>query len=349
LTKSLISSFPTERFILGIETSCDDSSISILNNKYQDVITITQAHLECLQPYQGIMPEVASREHCRYVPLLLSQIEKKIPLKMIDAIAITAGPGLAGSLLTGHACARTLHALLDIPLIPIHHLEGHLCAIFIEDPSPIVWPALGLLVSGGHTQLIEMEKPFSYKIIGQTRDDAAGEAFDKIAKSIGLPYPGGPALSKLAANSTYSELFSIPLINDKTTLDFSFSGLKTQATRSPLKDELPMEDYCAMVENTIVEALYEKCSLALQSLPETKTIIVSGGVASNPSLRKKMLKLAQKHQCILRIPSPKYCTDNGTMIAAAANFQIEHNGPALTRLMGTYPQWILGLEPTNIR
>ncbi len=335
------------KYILGIESSCDDSSLAIVDSSFKVITSVTRSHLECLKPYQGVMPEVVSREHCRILPTLLECLQEKFPLEHLDAIAYTSGPGLAGSLLIGSHVAQTLSLMLRKSLVPIHHLEGHLLASLIENEDPFeTGPVLGLIVSGGHTQFVLMPQRFQYEIIGQTRDDAAGEAFDKIAKSIGLGYPGGPVLAKIAATCPLPRpnLFSIPL-QHVDSLDLSFSGLKTQASRFIYIDHgYTQQQYCAAVEEAITTALALKTRLALKKHPQVQSFILCGGVACNTTLRRKIQEICDTHGIRLIIPSPDLCTDNGSMIAAAGHYHFQHQGPALSRRPGVFPQWTLGTE-----
>ncbi len=333
--------------VLGIESSCDDSSISLLKDNFCIEFMHSQAHIECLAPYQGVMPEVVAREHCRFLPELIKTISHTI--ETVDAIAYTAGPGLAGSLLIGSHVAHTLSLYYDIPLIPIHHIEGHILATVIEHGD--LWqhgPVLILIVSGGHTQLVYSPERFKYHIIGQTRDDAAGEAFDKIAKHLGLGYPGGAKLSHLAAQAQErfpKNLLSIPMMKNHN-LDFSFSGLKTQATTTDyLSYGLSLEQYCATVEYTIVEALKVKTQRALEQHPLCRSLILCGGVAANTSLRKALAQLCVNKKISFFHPHISYCTDNGAMIAAAGLYHLQHQGPALKRTMFIQPRWSLNEEP----
>jgi N6-L-threonylcarbamoyladenine synthase len=268
----------------------------------------------------------------------------------IEAIAYTAGPGLAGSLLIGSHVARTLSLALNLPLLPIHHLEGHFLAAVIEHGD--LWakgPVLILIISGGHTQLVYSPVRYQYIILGKTLDDAAGEAFDKIAKYLGLGYPGGARLSALAEKKSkpIEPILSLPM-KHATSLDFSFSGLKTQATTINYeKYGLQLEDFCATVEYTISAALVLKTKKALERYPLVCSLIVCGGVASNQVIRRDLKKMAHEFSCEIYFPSPHLCTDNGAMIAAAGLYHWKHKGPALLRSAGVYPRWCLEGEPLS--
>ncbi len=302
-------------YFLGIESSCDDSSIAVINDSYKIEYLLTQSHLECSQVFQGIMPENVSREHVKYLPALIEKISKEFDLSLIEMIAYTAGPGLAGSLLVGAHLAHSLSLILNKPLVPVHHLDGHQTAYRLEQDE-VSYPALSVIVSGGHTQLMILSDPFSFEIIGKTRDDAAGEAFDKIAKYTGLGFPGGPILAQKAATGQIIKgLFTIPMSSSET-LDFSFSGLKTQAMRVWDDQKISLEDFCATIEDTIAQTI---CLKIKQSLAKYsfKSIILSGGVACNQKLRSTLSSFCDKKGLRLAIPSSRLCADNAAMIAAA--------------------------------
>ena len=302
-------------YFLGIESSCDDSSIAVITDSFKIEYLLTQSHLECSQVFQGIMPENVSREHVKYLPALIEKISTEFNLSQIEMIAYTAGPGLAGSLLIGAHLAHSLSVLLNKPLVPVHHLDGHQTAYRLEQDE-ISYPALSVIVSGGHTQLMILSDPFSFHIIGKTRDDAAGEAFDKIAKYIGLGFPGGPILSEKAAQGSFIPgLFTIPM-SSAESLDFSFSGLKTQAMRVWDDQKISLEDFCATVEEIIAQTICLKIKQSMK-IYSFKSIILSGGVACNQRLRATLSSFCTKTGIRLAIPSPKLCADNAAMIAAA--------------------------------
>lgn len=319
-----------DSLFLGIESSCDDSSVALLAEDGTLVRLLSQAHLEALQPFGGVMPEVVSREHGRVLPLLLAEICRDLDFSRLKAVAFTAGPGLPGSLLIGSHCARTLSLVKKIPLLPIHHLEGHLLAYELEHP-PLPYPYVALIVSGGHTQLVMVRAPFSYEIIGKTRDDAAGEAYDKVAKILGFAYPGGPALANLADHGQDLKLLTRPLTQDKTNLDMSFSGLKTQARTIWESFDGKKEDFCASVQAAINDTLVLKLQRCLEQFPEIQGIDLCGGVACNKDLRKKVEALCTESQRRWACASPKFCADNAAMIAISGLRHWQLDGPALKR------------------
>ncbi|MFC1711127.1 tRNA (adenosine(37)-N6)-threonylcarbamoyltransferase complex transferase subunit TsaD [Patescibacteria group bacterium] len=328
--------------ILGIETSCDETATAILENGTKVLSFQVASSEEIHKKYGGIVPEQAAREQIKYIiPVIKEAIKKsKISIKNIDALAVTYGPGLVGSLIIGIETAKTLSFIFKKPIVPVNHLTAHLYGNFInqkdsnkKSQSKIQFPALGLIVSGGHTELILMKKHGQYKWIGGTRDDAAGECFDKCARLLGFAYPGGPEIEKIAANfnldniknqSSYIKL-PRPMINDKS-FDFSFSGLKTalmyklktigQKHKKSLKTQLAYE-----LQEAITDILVTK-TLKAGQLFNVKSILVGGGVTANLCLRNK-LKNSLSHlspQVKLFIPDIKWCTDNGVTIAAAAYF-----------------------------
>lgn len=330
--------------ILGIESSCDDSSVALLSLEGQVVSMLSQAHLTVLQPFGGVMPEVVSREHARALPLLLQEILPPERIARLKAIAYTAGPGLPGSLLIASHCAHTLHTVTGLPLLPIHHIEGHLLAYELEH-EPLCYPFISLIVSGGHTQLVLTHGPFDYEIVGKTRDDAAGEAYDKVAKMIGFDYPGGPKLAALADRGTDLKIFTRPLLSDKKCLDFSFSGLKTQARLLWETFQGSTEDFCASVQAAINETLVTKLERALEQFPLVRGINLCGGVACNSDLRQRVTALGAKKALRVVYASNQYCSDNAAMIAIAGLRHLEKQGPALQREgLFSRSSWPLGQQ-----
>ena len=270
--------------------------------------------------YGGVVPELASRDHIRYIIPLINQLLNKtsIAKEAINAIAYTAGPGLSGALLVGSTVGESLSFALGIPSIPVHHLEGHLLAPMLEDTKP-VFPFLALLVSGGHTQIIHVKQIGQYDIVGDTLDDAAGEAFDKTAQLLGLGYPGGAALSKLAESGKPKYDLPKPMLHSKD-FDFSFSGLKTAVLtlvkKQPELTDIIKANIAASFQESITEVLIYKTLKAMNSL-NLNQIVVSGGVGANKQLREKLTKSSQENNFKLFFPSREFCTDNGAMIALA--------------------------------
>lgn len=306
--------------VLGIETSCDETGIAIYDSN-QGLLGHTVYSQSVHVAFGGVVPELASRDHVKKIlPLIEAALQNaNLTIKELDGIAYTVGPGLAGALLVGVMLGRALAFALNIPAIGIHHLEGHLLAAFLE-PNPPSFPFLALLVSGGHTELVQVHQVGEYEIIGDTLDDAVGEAFDKIGKLLGLPYPAGALLAKMAEQGRPNRYtFPRPML-DRAGLDFSFSGLKTKvaqtiAAASPL-DEQTKADIAHAFEVAIVETLTTKCKRALQSTKASR-LVVAGGVGANQSLRQSLQILCKQTGVNLYFPRPIFCTDNGAMIAYA--------------------------------
>lgn len=307
--------------ILGIESSCDETSASIcIDGEIKSNIIATQAiHAK----YGGVVPELASRAHQQNIIPTIDQaiVQAKITKNDVDAVAFTRGPGLLGSLLVGTSFAKSFSLARNIPLIEVNHMQAHILAHFIDDPKP-TFPFLCLTVSGGHTQIVLVKDYFNMELIGQTLDDAAGEAFDKTAKILNLPYPGGPLIDKYAQLGN-PNAFKLPepQISD---LNFSFSGLKT-AILYMVQDELKkdasfleihMNDICASVQQRIVTILLNKVKKAAK-LTGVKQIAIAGGVSANSGLRNSLIELGQKYNWDVFIPKFEYCTDNAAMIAIA--------------------------------
>jgi N6-L-threonylcarbamoyladenine synthase len=306
--------------ILGIETSCDETGIAIYDSNKGLLGHTLHSQIDLHAEYGGVVPELASRDHIRYIIPLINQLLNKtsIKKKAINAIAYTAGPGLSGALLVGSTVGESLSFALGIPSIPVHHLEGHLLAPMLEDTKP-VFPFLALLVSGGHTQIIHVKHIGQYEIVGDTLDDAAGEAFDKTAQLLGLGYPGGAALSKLAESGKPKYNLPKPMLHSKD-FDFSFSGLKTAVLtlvkKQPELTDTIKANIAASFQESITEVLIYKTLKAMDSL-NLNQIVVSGGVGANKQLREKLTNSSQKNNFQLFFPSLEFCTDNGAMIALA--------------------------------
>tara|TARA_B100001057_G_scaffold217305_1_gene217530 strand:+ start:2273 stop:3277 length:1005 start_codon:yes stop_codon:yes gene_type:complete len=306
--------------ILGIETSCDETGIALYDSNKGLLGHTLHSQIDLHAEYGGVVPELASRDHIRYIIPLINQLLNKTSIKKeaINAIAYTAGPGLSGALLVGSTVGESLSFALGIPSIPVHHLEGHLLAPMLEDTKP-VFPFLALLVSGGHTQIIHVKHIGQYEIVGDTLDDAAGEAFDKTAQLLGLGYPGGAALSKLAESGKPKYNLPKPMLHSKD-FDFSFSGLKTAVLtlvkKQPELTDTIKANIAASFQESITEVLIYKTLKAMDSL-NLNQIVVSGGVGANKQLREKLTKSSQKNNFQLFFPSLEFCTDNGAMISLA--------------------------------
>ena len=313
--------------ILGIESSCDDTSASILEDK--KVLSNVVANQVIHQLYGGVVPELASRAHQKNIIPVVDTAIKKANIKKedIDAVAFTNGPGLLGSLLVGSSFAKSFAMGMQIPLISINHMQAHILAHFINEGKEVPnFPFLCLTVSGGHTQIVKVESPLNMQVIGTTLDDAAGEAFDKSAKILGLPYPGGPQIDKYAKNGNIRAFtFGKPKIKD---LDFSFSGLKTSilyTIQARIKENPNFiaenkEDLCASIQHAIVIILIDKLTKAIKQTGITQ-IAIAGGVSANSYLRNQLKVLAKKENYKLFIPKFEYCTDNAAMIAIAGYYK----------------------------
>ena len=329
--------------ILGIETSCDETGIALYHTERGLLGHTLYSQVRMHEEYGGVVPELASRDHIRRVlPLTREALAQAgAHLQDISAIAYTEGPGLAGALLVGASVATGLGLALNVPIIGIHHLEGHLLAPLLE-PSPPAFPFIALLVSGGHTQLMRVDGIGQYQLLGETLDDAAGEAFDKSAKLLGLGYPGGPALSRLAKEGTPGR-FKLPRpMLHSGDLDFSFSGLKTAvltASRERTLDHATRADLAAEVQEAIAEVLTAK---ALAALRETglQRLIVAGGVGANARLREKLNTAAGQMGAEVFYPKLEFCTDNGAMIAFAGAMRLAHGRKNYA--FGVKPRWDLG-------
>ncbi len=306
--------------VLGIESSCDETSAAVVRlegGKIQLLSDITARQEEVHERFGGVVPELASRRHLEsLLPVVEAALAKaEIPYQSLRAIAVTNRPGLIGSLMVGVNAAKTLCYGLGIPLIPINHLEAHLSAVLLEGAN-LRFPLVGLIISGGHTSLYEIQEGWKdFRPLGHTRDDAAGEAFDKGARLLGLPYPGGPAMARLAESGNPQAIDFPRALPSRNEKDFSFSGLKTSLANY-LKNhkEYSLPDVCASFQEAIVDALVQKTVAAVQRTG-VKDLVVAGGVAANSRLREK-LRMALPSSITLHIPPPRFCTDNGAMIAA---------------------------------
>ena len=313
--------------VLGIETSCDETGVALCDSQRGLLGHLVHSQIDIHAEYGGVVPELASRDHVRKtLPLIESLLKQTgVEKNQIDGIAYTAGPGLVGALLVGAAIGRSLAWSLGVPAVGVHHMEGHLLAPMLEDERP-AFPFVALLVSGGHTQLIEVKGVGQYRMLGESVDDAAGEAFDKTAKLLGLPYPGGPELAKLAVSGN-PDRFRFPRpMTDRPGLDFSFSGLKTFALNTlqnemeGLSDEAAQQqlkaDIARAFEDAVVDTLVIKCRRAIKD-SGAKTLVLAGGVSANRRLRERIKTVMEKAGGQAFYPRPELCTDNGAMIAYA--------------------------------
>jgi len=343
-------------WILGIESSCDETGVALVRADAGQPLPVlaaqalhTQAAMH--QAYGGVVPELASRDHIRRVLPLIQQVmnEACLELSALDVIAYTRGPGLAGALLVGAGTACALAASLGKPLVGIHHLEGHLLSPFLSADPP-TFPFVALLVSGGHTQLMQVDAVGSYVLLGETIDDAAGEAFDKSAKLMGLGYPGGPALSALAVHGDpLAFALPRPLLN-QPNLDFSFAGLKTAVLTQSQKLGADLEtrkaDLAASTQAAIVDVLVKKSVKALKQTG-LKTLVVAGGVGANRALRERLQADCRKLGARVHYPEPDLCTDNGAMIAMAAAMRLSAGVelPTSNYAFDVLPRWALAQTP----
>lgn len=316
--------------VLGIETSCDETGVAVYDTALAGAAGL-RAHAVYSQialhaRYGGVVPELASRDHVRKLLPLIRQTlqEAGLGIRDLDGVAYTAGPGLVGALLVGAGVGRALAWALDLPALGVHHMEGHLLAPLMEDDPPQA-PFVALLVSGGHTQLVAVEQIGRYRLLGQTLDDAAGEAFDKTAKMMGLPYPGGPQLAALAEQGTPGRYRFARPMTDRPGLDFSFSGLKTQvllAWRDSDQSDATRRDIARGFEDAVVDTLVIKCQRALEAAG-SKVLVVAGGVGANQRLRARLQESAARHGGRVCFPRPALCTDNGAMIAFAGALRLQ--------------------------
>ena len=331
--------------VLGIETSCDETGVALYDTARGLLAHALHSQVAMHADYGGVVPELASRDHVRRLVPLTRQIlaTAGLGLSQLDAVAYTEGPGLAGALLVGTSAARGLAYSLQIPAIGVHHLEGHLLSPLLADPAP-EFPFVALLVSGGHTQLMRVDGVGDYTLLGETLDDAAGEAFDKSAKLMGLGYPGGPAIAQTAQHGKPGR-FKLPRpMLSSGDLDFSFSGLKTAvltAARAQPLDEQTRADLCAEVQAAIVDVLVAK-SMAAVDRSDLTRLVVAGGVGANRLLREKLTARAGAAGCTVYYPDLEFCTDNGAMIAFAGALRLQHSRSGAQGLdFSVRPRWDL--------
>jgi len=332
--------------ILGIETSCDETAIAIYDERQGIIAHKLYSQIALHSEYGGVVPELASRDHVRKIIPLVDAVFKEANIGHQDlaAIAYTQGPGLIGALLVGATVGQSLAFAWKLPSIGIHHLEGHLLAPMLEDDRP-EYPFLALLVSGGHTMIVDVKALGSYQIIGESIDDAAGESFDKTAKIMGLDYPGGPILAKLAEKSSDETLRFPRPMTDRPGLDFSFSGLKTFAANKIAASDGSVQskaDIAKAFQDAVVDTLAIKCKRAIKQTNH-KSLVVAGGVSANLALRQKLADLMSSFDGQVYYPRHEYCTDNGAMIAYAGycHFKQQKNEIPNTYPIKVYPRWPL--------
>lgn len=311
-----------DTYVLGIESSCDETSVSIVKNGCDEIATVVLSQMDTHANYGGVVPEIASRMHVENITIVIEECLNKANMKMddIDLIAVTYGPGLIGCLLIGVEAAVTLSYIYNKPLIPVHHIAGHIYANNIN--NQIKFPLIALVVSGGHTELVYMKDHYSFEKIGGTLDDAVGECYDKVARVINVPYPGGPLVDKLSYEG--KDTYDLPLPMDDNSYNFSFSGIKSAVinlvhNETQRGNKIRKEDIACSFQNRVVEILSKKTMKVLKEY-SVKNLIIAGGVSANSGIRNKFKELCEKEGINLSIPSIKYCTDNATMIAAAGYF-----------------------------
>jgi N6-L-threonylcarbamoyladenine synthase len=317
--------------ILGIESSCDETGIAIYNLKSKKLLSdALYSQIDLHKEYGGVVPELASREHIAKLHVLTKKvmIDSKMKFCDIDCIAYTSTPGLVGALMVGATFAKTLSMLHDIPSVAIHHLEGHLLSPLLDIENNIEYPYIALLVSGGHTQIFEVKTFGSYELLGESIDDAVGEAFDKTAKLLGMSYPGGVEVASLAYKATDKKRYTLPRpMKNKANLDLSFSGLKTAVLTAwheeNDKSETNKANLCYEFQEAVTDVLAYKCNKAMK-ITNIKKLVVSGGVSANIRLREVLDSMAKNNGYDIYYPPMKYCTDNGAMIALAGAYRFSN-------------------------
>lgn len=307
-------------YILGIESSCDETSMSIIKNGCEEIATTVLTQMDTHAKFGGVVPEIASRMHTENITMVLEDVLSKANVRVedVDAIAVTYAPGLLGGLLVGVEFAKVLSYVYNKPLIATHHIAGHIYANNLV--GKLEFPLLALVVSGGHTELVLMEDDYKFKVVGKTLDDAAGECFDKVARVLGLPYPGGPNVEKLALEGKPTYDLPVPMTNN--SLDFSFSGLKSAVVNlnhneTQRGNEVRKADLACSFQNVAFEELVKKTKIAIEKY-DIKRVIMAGGVSASKQLRSEMQQMCDELNVEFSVPPIKYCTDNAAMIACAA-------------------------------
>jgi len=309
-------------YCLAIESSCDETSMSIVKNGCEEIATVVLSQIDIHKTFGGVVPEIASRNHLENITIVLDELLKKakMEIKDIDIIAVTYAPGLIGSLLIGLIAAKTISLVTEKPLVKVHHIPGHIYANNLE--NELKFPLIALVVSGGHTDLVYMEDHYHFKKIGQTLDDAVGECYDKVAKILNLKYPGGPVIDKLAKDG--NDTYNLPYPLNDDSYNFSFSGLKSAVLNLVNKEkqknnEIRTNDLAKSFQERVVKVISKKTMKALKDY-NVNNLIVCGGVAANTRLREELTKITSENNINISIPSLKYCTDNAAMIGAAAYY-----------------------------
>ncbi len=315
--------------ILAIESSCDETAAAVVRNGREVLSNVISSQIDLHTLYGGVVPELASRKHIEKIDQVIAQAlaEASVSLEDITAVGVTYGPGLVGALLVGVAEAKAIAFARRLPLVGVHHIEGHICANFIEHKE-LKPPFLCLVVSGGHTHLVKMEDYGKFEILGRTRDDAAGEAFDKVARAVGLGYPGGPKIDRVAKEGNPQAIAFPQAHIDGCPYDFSFSGLKSAVLNylnhaQMMGQEVKQADVAASFQSAAVEALVSRAMMAVDEFG-AKQIVLAGGVACNSALRREMEAACLAHGCRLYYPSPVFCTDNAAMIGVAAYYEYQN-------------------------
>lgn len=331
--------------ILAIETSCDETSVALYNTHTCDLKQRIYSQIAQHRPHGGVVPEIAARSHLEILPSLCAQLIKDsgYGFESISHVAYTRGPGLVGPLLVGASFAKSLAQSLQVPCLPIHHLEAHLC-IPMHEFKNLTFPFLCLLVSGGHTMLVHARSFGDYQILGQSLDDAAGEAFDKGGKCLGLKYPAGPEVARQAEKGRAHAKLTLPQpLKGKQGYDFSFSGLKTAFSRHVATQQeqgIALEDYCFALQQAIVDHLVSRLTRCMQDLKQNLPIVIAGGVAANTYLREQCQSVGKRFNTPIYYPKLEYCTDNAAMIAYTAALCLKHRR-SFTELGDVTPRWNL--------
>lgn len=309
-------------YCLAIESSCDETSMSIIKNGSVEIATVVFTQIDIHKKFGGVVPEIASRSHIESITIVLDELLSKANMKIddVDIIGVTYGPGLIGSLLIGLQAAKTISLVTKKPLIPVHHIAGHIYANNLE--KRLEFPLVALVVSGGHTDLVYMDSDYSFERIGSTLDDAVGEAYDKVAKILGLEYPGGPKVDKLSFEG--KDTYNLPYPLDDDSYNFSFSGIKSAVVNLVHNEiqrgnDIRLEDMCTSFQNRVVSVIVKKTLRALKQY-KVNNLIMAGGVAANKGLRNELEKLCKENNINFSVPRIEYCTDNAAMIGAAAYY-----------------------------